>query len=209
METPIQVALIEDDADIRQLLQVLIDGSPGLSCSRTFAGVEEGVPALLANPADVLLMDIDLPQLSGIEGVKWLKKEGYRGVIVMLTIHEDDAAVFDSLCAGAVGYLVKGLPPVQLLAAIQEAHGGGAPMSAHIARKVVRSFQTTTTSPLSEREQEVLQLLCEGENYRSIAKALFISANTVKAHIKNIYEKLQVHTRAEAVKKALQDRLVR
>ncbi len=205
----IRVALVEDDPDIRQLMQLVIDGSPGFSCQQVFSSVEEGVPALLASPPDVVLMDINLPQLSGIEGVQWLQREGFGGNIIMLTIHEDDESVFDSLCAGAVGYLVKGLPPVQLLAAIEEAQAGGSPMSATIARRVVRSFQAKPANPLSEREQEVLGLLCEGENYRTIAEALFISTNTVKAHIKNIYEKLQVHTRAEAVSKALRDRLIR
>ncbi len=209
MQPSIQVAIIEDDADIRQLMQLIIDGSPGFACRRAFHSVEEGVPGLLSEPADVVLMDIDLLQKSGIEGVRWLKRENFPGCIIMLTVHEDDEAVFDSLCAGAVGYLVKGLPPVRLLAAIEEAYAGGSPMSASIARRVVRSFQTEKTNPLSEREQEVLKLLCDGENYRTIAGALFVSTNTVKAHIKNIYEKLQVHNRAEAVGKALKERLVK
>ena len=209
MQTSIQVAIIEDDPDIRQLMQLIVDGSPGFICRQAYDSVESGVPALLAKPVDVVLMDIDLLKLSGIEGLKWLRKEKFPGNTIMLTIHEDDDAVFDSLCAGAVGYLVKGLPPVKLLSAIQEAHEGGSPMTANIARRVVQSFRVKESSPLSEREREVLKLLCEGENYRTISEALFISTNTVKAHIKNIYEKLQVHTRAEAVGKALRERLVK
>lgn len=209
MQPTIRTAIIEDDADIRHLMQLIVDGSPGFACQRVYASVEAGVPALLADPVDVVLMDIDLGQMTGIEGVGWLNKENFPGSVIMLTVHEDDEAVFDSICAGAVGYLVKGLPPVRLLTAIEEAHGGGSPMSASIARRVVRSFHAEKPNPLSEREKEVLKLLCDGENYRTIAGALFVSTNTVKAHIKNIYEKLQVHNRAEAVGKALKDRLVR
>lgn len=205
----IRVAIIEDDHDIRQLMQLIIDGSPGFSCKQAFGDCESGIPALLAENADVVLMDIDLPGMSGIEGVARLREGSPTLNIVMLTVHEDDEAVFDSLCAGAVGYLVKGLPPVQLLDAIKEAYEGGSPMSASIARRVVRSFQPILPNPLSEREKEVLKMLCEGENYKTIAEALFVSTNTVKAHIKNIYEKLQVHNRAGAVGKALKHRLVK
>ena len=209
MNPSIRVAIIEDDHDIRQLMQVIIDGSPGFVCKQAFEDCQSGIPALIEAPPDVVLMDIDLPEMSGIVGVTWLKEKLPKVNTVMLTVHEDSDAVFDSLCAGAVGYLVKGLPPVQLLQAIEEAHKGGSPMSPVIARKVVRSFQTVHSSPLTEREQEVLKLLCEGENYRSIAGELFVSTNTVKAHIKKIYEKLQVHNRAEAVKTALKQRLVK
>ena len=205
----IQVALIEDDHDIRQLMQLIIDGSPGFTCQQAYEDCETGIPALLDSPPDVVLMDIDLPQMSGIEGVKCLKEKLPHLIVVMLTVHEDDETVFDSLCAGAVGYLVKGLPPVQLLDALQDAHEGGSPMSPAIARRVIRSFQPKMANPLSEREQEVLKMLCEGENYKTIAEALFVSSNTVKAHIKNIYEKLQVHTRAEAVRMAMRERLVK
>ncbi len=206
---PIRTAIIEDDHDIRQLMQLIVDGSPGFACRQAFEDCKAGIPALIAAPPDVVLMDIDLPEMSGIAGVAWLKEKLPEVPVVMLTVHEDNDAVFDSLCAGAVGYLVKGLPPVQLLQAIEEAHGGGSPMSPAIARRVVRSFQPQVANPLSGRENEVLKLLCEGENYKTIAAALFISTNTVKAHIKSIYEKLQVHNRAEAVGKALKHRFVK
>lgn len=209
MEKPVRVGIIEDDPQIRQLMQLIIDGSPGFSCLQVWESCEDALPALKVNSPEVVLMDIDLPGMTGIEGVSKLRKLQPNLPVVMLTIHEDNDAVFDSLCAGAVGYLVKGLPPVQLLASIREAHQGGSPMSAAIARKVVRSFESTQHSPLSEREQEVLRMLCDGENYRTIAKALFISVNTVKAHIKNIYEKLQVHTRANAVRTAIKNRLIK
>ncbi len=206
---PIRVAIIEDDHDIRQLMQLIIDGSPGFACKQAFEDCKTGVPVLVEAAPDVVLMDIDLPEMSGITGVAWLKEKLPEVPVVMLTVHEDNEAVFDSLCAGAVGYLVKGLPPVQLLQAIEEAHHGGSPMSPAIARKVVRSFQPQVANPLSGRENEVLTLLCQGENYRTIATALFVSSNTVKAHIKNIYEKLQVHNRAQAVGKALKHRFVK
>ena len=205
----IRVAIIEDDADIRQLMQLIIDGSPGYVCQQTYGDCMTGVPAIINQVPDVVLMDIDLPEISGIQGVKLLKEELKDITIIMLTVHEDDDAVFDSLMSGAVGYLVKGLPPVKLLEAIKEAHEGGSPMSASIARKVVRSFQPNQSTPLSDRETEVLKLLCEGENYKTIAVSLYISTNTVKAHIKHIYEKLQVNNRAEAVGKALKDKLIR
>ncbi len=207
MEKTIRVALVEDDPDIRHLMQLIIDGSPGFACRQVYDSCEVAIPALTGNPPDIVLMDIDLPEMSGIEGARRLKELLPTLNVVMLTVYEDNDSVFDSLCAGAVGYLVKGLPPVRLLDAIREAYEGGSPMSAAIARRVVRSFQPEQTNPLSERETEVLKMLCEGENYKTIAGALFVSTNTVKAHIKHIYEKLQVHTRAEAVGKALKHRL--
>ena len=207
-ERPIQVAIIEDDPRIRQLLQLIVDGSPGFYCHQDFEDCETAIPALIANTPDLVLLDVDLPKMSGIEGLKELLKVLPNLIVVMLTVHEDDETVFNALCAGAVGYLVKGLPPDQLLLALKEAHKGGAPMSATIARKVVRHFHGGTSNPLSGRESEVLKLLCEGENYKTIASKLFISSNTVKAHIKKIYFKLQVNTRAEAVAKAIQKRIV-
>jgi DNA-binding NarL/FixJ family response regulator len=208
MEKPIRVAIVEDDTEIKQLMCLIIDGSPGFSCLQAWESCEEAIPAIEKDPPDLVLMDIDLPNMQGIEGVRILKEKLPHLLVVMLTIHEDNEAVFNSLCAGAVGYLVKGLPPVQLLQAIREAHQGGSPMSAVIARKVVKSFHSNAPNPLSGREKEVLKMLCDGENYKTIAIALFVSGNTVKAHIKNIYEKLQVHTRAEAVGKAFKNRLL-
>lgn len=205
---PIHVSIIEDDDEIRQLLQIIISGSPGFVCNQAYADSESGLAGVQAQVPDVLLMDIDLPGMSGIEAVGQLKTRLPQLPIIMLTVHEDTASVFDSLCAGAIGYLVKGIPPVQLLAAISDAHQGGSPMSPAIARRVVRSFQPQHSHQLSDREVEVLGLLCQGDNYNTIAKQLFISKNTVKSHIKNIYEKLQVNTRAEAVIKATKDRIV-
>ncbi len=207
MDSLIHVAIVEDDPEILRLLTLIIDGSPGFACKLTFESAEEALAGIPDYPVSVILMDIDLPGMSGIECVKALKEVLPDIDVIMLTIHEDDESVFDSLCAGATGYLVKETPPVDLLAAIEEAHRGGAPMSSHIARRIVGSFRTQK-SPLSDRETEVLKLLVKGDNYKGIAEVLFVSANTIKAHIKNIYKKLHVHTRAEAVSKAHKDRLV-
>lgn len=207
MDPIIHVAIIEDDAEIRELLTLIVDGTPGFSCKLTFETAEEAIGVLPAERPDVALMDIDLPGMSGIDCVRELKAQLPDLDLIMLTIHEDEDSVFASLCAGATGYLVKETPPAELLAAIEEAYKGGAPMSSHIARRIVRSFHTQKSS-LSDRETEVLRRLVAGENYKVIAEGLFVSTNTVKAHIKNIYKKLHVHTRAEAVSKAHKDRLV-
>ena len=204
----IHVMIVEDDADIRQTLALIIDGTPGYSCEHTFDRCETALGEIIRFQPDVVLMDINLPGISGIEGVKQLRKELPDLDILMLTIREDDQSVFESLRAGATGYLVKNTPPVKLLSAIKEAHEGGAPMSIHIARKVLSSFRRSNDTPLSERETEILRLLCEGQNYKVIAEKLFVSGHTVRSHIKNIYKKLHVNSRAEAVKKALKDKLV-
>ncbi len=204
----IYVAIVEDDREIRQLLTLIIDGSPGYACKQSFNDCESAIPAIEKNPPDVLLMDIDLPGISGIEGVRQIKEKQADIDCIMLTIKEDDESVFESICAGATGYLVKDTPPVALLEAIRDVYSGGAPMSASIARRVIGSFKKPAESPLTTRETEILNLLCDGENYKTIADKLFISGDTVRAHIKNIYRKLQVNSRAEAVKKAIKNRLV-
>ncbi|MEM7369223.1 MAG: response regulator transcription factor [Bacteroidota bacterium] len=204
----IHVAIVEDDPEISQLLQIIIDGTPGFACFRTYGDAETALADLPSYKPHIVLMDIHLPEMNGIECSRKLSRKIPETQILMLTIQDDDDSVFESLCAGASGYLLKGTPPAQLIEALEEAHRGGAPMSPKIARKVVRSFRATTQSPLSDRETEVLRLLCDGENYRSIANALFVSTNTIKAHIKNIYQKLHVNSRAAAVSKALKDKLV-
>jgi DNA-binding NarL/FixJ family response regulator len=204
----IHVAIVEDDPEIRKLLQIVVDGSPGFSCFHTFEDAESALEGLPAYRPKLVLMDIHLPGMSGIACTRKLVKLLPDTDIIMLTIQEDDESVFDSLCAGASGYLIKNTPPAQLIEALEEANRGGSPMSPQIARKVVKSFRPKSKSPLSDRETEVLRLLCKGENYRSIAEALFVSTNTIKAHIKNIYHKLQVNTRAEAVSQALKDKLI-
>lgn len=209
MQEIIHVAIVEDDDEIRQTLALIINGTPGYHCKHTFIDCESAIKELPNLYVNVVLMDIELPGISGIQGVKKLKVIMPDTDFIMLTIKQDDTSIFDSLCAGASGYLMKDTPPSDLLKSITEVSQGGAPMSTNIARKVILSFKKDTPpSPLSERETEILQHLCDGLNYRAIAEKLFLSAHTVKSHIKNIYRKLHVNSRAEAVSKAIKDKLL-
>ncbi|MDP1676362.1 MAG: response regulator transcription factor [Bacteroidota bacterium] len=204
----ITVAIVEDLDDIRNGLSVLINGSEGFRCVGTFPN---GVEALAAIPAllpDVVLMDIDMPKMNGIECIYRLKKKLPLLQIVMLTVFEDDEKIFQSLQAGASGYLLKKTQPAKLLESIEELHNGGSPMSSQIARKVVATFQQPTivfnaALALSQREQEILSYLAKGFRYKEIADTLFISVETVRTHLRNIYEKLHVRSRTEAVLKYL------
>lgn len=162
----------------------------------------------MKDPPDVALMDIGLPGMTGIEGIRILKEKLPDLDILVLTIQSESDTVFDALCAGACGYLMKDTPPAQLLDAIQESYDGGAPMSTRIARLVVKSFQIEQQTLLTTRETEVLTHLCKGKSYKMIADDLFISEETVRRHIKNIYRKLEVHSKSEAVAKAFKERLV-
>ena len=154
------------------------------------------------NSVDILITDIQLPGINGIQGLKKLKKIHPSLIAVVITVHEDSEYVFDALCAGAVGYLVKNLDPLSLINSLEQAKNGGAPMSANIARKVVESFSTTPAEKtLTKRENDVLQLLAKGKSYPSIAKELFISLNTVKGHTKKIYDKLQLKSKQEIIDK--------
>jgi DNA-binding NarL/FixJ family response regulator len=206
---PIKLIIVEDDQQIQELLRILLNGTPGFYCQAVFSTATEFLAALPDLQPDMVLMDIDLgDDLNGIEAVRRLRHLRADIPVVMLTVHEDSEAVFAALCAGAVGYLIKGIAPTELLAALRDAATGGAPMSPRIARRVVETFHVGTQNPLSSREKEVLTLLCAGDSYKSIADQLFISGHTVRSHIKNIYEKLHVHSRAEAVVKAMKDRLI-
>lgn len=209
MKEIIHVAIVEDDDEIRQTLALIINGTPGYFCRHTFVDAESAVKELPSLYVNVVLMDIELPGISGIEAIKKLKPNLLETDFIMLTIKQDETSIFNSLCAGASGYLMKDTPPSELLQSIKEVHKGGSPMSTNIARKVILSFQKITPpSPLSDRETEILQLLCDGMNYRSIAEKIFLSSHTVKSHIKNIYKKLHVNSRAEAVKRAIKDNLL-
>ena len=204
----ILISIVEDDDEIRESLALLINGTEGYCCISTYRDCETAVKGIVKDPPDVVLMDIGLPGMSGIEGVQKIREKLPDIDIIMLTVHKDDKLVFQSLCAGACGYLMKNTPPAKLLDAIKEAHKGGAPMSTNIARMIVKSFEVTPHSTLTNRETEVLAELCKGESYKMIADTLYISVKTVHFHIKNIYKKLQVHSNAEAVAKALREKLV-
>jgi DNA-binding NarL/FixJ family response regulator len=204
----INVAIVEDEHEVREGLAVLINGSEGFRCVLTYASAEKALPDILKNRPDVVLMDINLPGMSGIECIRRLKIRQPELPIMVLTVYDDDENVFESLRAGASGYLLKKTPPAKLLEAILELQGGGSPMSSSIARRVVEAFQTMgpsseETQNLSKREQEILSWLAKGYRYKEIADRLYISIETVRTHLRNIYEKLHVRSRSEAVLKRI------
>jgi DNA-binding NarL/FixJ family response regulator len=209
----ITVGIVEDDLSIRESVASLIDSANGFSCKQSFESVESAIENLTDPPPDVLLMDINLGGMSGIDGVRRLKSVFPQMNILMLTVFEDNDRIFRSLCAGASGYLLKRTPPPKILEAITEVRQGGAPMTPSVAKKVLTLF-TSVAPPalpdvhLTERETEILQHLVSGSSYKKIGKDLFISFDTVNSHIKNIYDKLRVHSKSEAVAKALKHRLV-
>jgi DNA-binding NarL/FixJ family response regulator len=205
----INVAIVEDIDDIREGLAALINGSEKFRCEAAYANAEAALEQLPELEPDVVLMDIGLPGMSGIECIQRLKAQYPQMQIMMLTIYEDDEKIFDSLKAGASGYILKKTPPAKLLESIQDLHNGGSPMSSQIARKVVQAFQQNhqpvpPAERLSKREQEILAYLAKGHLYKEIAVALHISVETVRTHLRNIYDKLHVRTRTEAVVKYLQ-----
>lgn len=206
----IRVAIAEDENDIRESLAIIIGNAPGFICTGAYADCETALSRLEHDLPEVILMDIKFHpgRMSGIEGVRRLKQRWPEIDALMLTIYEDNELIFESLRAGASGYLLKHTPPAALLDSIKEAVAGGAPMSTKIARLVVNSFQNQSTGPeLTARQKEILMKLREGKSYRTIGEELFISENTVKCHIKKIYELLHVHTQAEAIAKAFEQRL--
>ena len=200
----INVLVVEDLTPIRQALRLLLDGSPGYACAGAYGDVESVLTDKAASAPDVVLLDIGLPGMSGIQALEPLCKRWPRTEFLMLTVNEDAAQVFEALCAGATGYLLKSTPPAALLDSIRDVHEGGAPMAASIARKVVHAFRKPALSAdeLTAREQEVLDRLIEGKSNKQIAEELFISLNTVATHIKQIYQKLHVRSRAEVVARA-------
>jgi DNA-binding NarL/FixJ family response regulator len=201
----IRVVIIEDIKEIREGLQLLIDSSDGFSCQKTFANAEQAIAELPALLPDVALMDINLPGISGIEAVKKLKSLCPGTQFIMSTVYEDDENIFESLKAGASGYLLKKIAPSKLLDAISEVYNGGSPMSSQIARKVIASFQhkdsIDESDILTPKEKEVLKALAKGLRYKEIADEFNVSIETVRSHARKIYEKLQVQSRTEALNK--------
>jgi DNA-binding NarL/FixJ family response regulator len=215
-ETSISVAVVEDNSELRESLAQLIQGTPGYTCVGTFSSCEQllgQMKSLKTYPPKVVLMDIGLPGISGIEGVQRVKAHLPGTDVLMLTVFEDEKKIYDSICAGASGYLLKKTPPAKILEAIQEISAGGAPMTASIARKVLSVFQSSQPQPstdyqLSDREREVLAGLVRGLSYKMIADQCSISIDTVRSHIRHIYEKLQVNSKAQAITLAMKNRLV-
>ena len=195
----VRVLVVEDLVAVRDALQLLLDGAPGVRCVGAVADAEHALALPAEVHADVVLLDIELPGMNGIDALAPLARKWPSAEFLMLTIHDTEERVFAALCAGATGYLLKSVLPSALIEAIHDVHNGGAPMSASVARQVVQTFRRSPEhDSLSERERQVLAALISGQTYRQIGEALFISVNTVAFHVKQIYHKLHVHSRAEA-----------
>ena len=205
----IAVSIVEDDAGVRSSLVKLINSSPGYRCVSQHSSAENALEEIPKLKPDVTLMDINLPGINGVECVRKLKPQLPKTQIIMLTVYQNTDNIFKALAAGATGYMLKQTPPAELLAAIRDVNAGGSPMSGHIARKIVQSFQVVPaetsgdTASLSPREAEVLDLLAKGFLYKEIADQMKISYATVHTHIRHVYEKLHVRSRTEAVAKHL------
>jgi len=211
----IKILLIEDNKFIRSGWELAISKEADFEITGSYRSCESAFINKSIEDADLVLMDIGLPGMSGIEGVKYLKEKYPEQIIVMCTVHDDDDKIFEAICAGAVGYLLKKTLPDELIAALRDAYNGGSPMTPSVARKVIASFQkiqlksfTGEKVELTEREQQILDLMAQGKPYSEIAEIIFLSLNGVYYHIRNIYEKLHVHTRAEAIAKSLKNRLI-
>ena len=207
----INIAIVDDDEEIRRSICWIINQSPKFYCSATWKNCGDALKNIELNPPNVILMDIGLPDKSGIECVKKIK-DLFPGIqILMLTVYSDEEKIFHSIRAGAVGYILKNISSEKLLEAIWDANNGGAPMSGEIARKVLNYFRhpkdDNITSKLSSREVEVLECLIAGHTYKAIAEKLFLSVHTVRFHLHNIYEKLHVKSRSEAVSLAVKNKL--
>jgi DNA-binding NarL/FixJ family response regulator len=210
----VRVAIVEDQRDIRDGLRFLIDGTPGYACAGAFGAVEPALASLSPANVDIVLMDLGLPGLSGLEGIALLKARHPELRLIALTVYEDTDRIFEALCAGASGYLLKKTPPSRLLECLQDAMQGGAPMSPEVAARVITLFRefrapAPPDHDLTPHEVRLLTLLAEGHTFKTAAKTLGNSVNTIAFHMKSVYAKLQVHSKSEAVAKALRTRIVR
>jgi DNA-binding NarL/FixJ family response regulator len=209
----ITVAVIEDQREVRDGVAVLINGTKGYRCVGAYRSMEEALGRIGHPVPNAVLIDIGLPGMSGIEGIRILKERFPDLTLLAFTVYNDDENIFDALCAGASGYLLKNTPPARLLDGLREVVGGGASMSPEVARKVVKLFREFRPPPqaahhLTPQEMEIIKLLVEGHSYKTAAAELGISINTVSFHLRNVYTKLQVHSKSEAVSKALRDKIV-
>jgi DNA-binding NarL/FixJ family response regulator len=210
-----KILIVEDNKFIRNGWEIALTSETDFEIVGSYRSCESAFKNQSVEDADLVLMDIGLPGISGIEGVKYLKEKFPEMIIVMCTVHDDDEKIFDAICAGAVGYLLKKASPDDLISALRDAYNGGSPMTPSVARKVIASFQKTQLKSftgekvkLTEREEQILKLLAEGKSYLEIANNIFLSESGVDYHIRHIYEKLQVHSRAEAVSKGIKNRLI-
>jgi DNA-binding NarL/FixJ family response regulator len=207
-ETTNKITIVEDNEVVRDGFALLIDSVSDYEVVSTYDNCEDALKNLKSDRPNIILMDLELPGMHGVEGIRRIKKQYGEVSIIVITVHANSELVFEALCAGASGYITKNAGHSKLLDAIAEVQRGGAPMSSQIARMVVQSFQKNINSPLTSRETEVLELLAKGKSYTVIADELFVHKETIKSHIKNIYTKLQVNSKADAIEKALRDRLI-
>jgi DNA-binding NarL/FixJ family response regulator len=213
MGEPIRVAIIEDQPDILQGLSYLIGSTAGYECIGSYSSMDAALARMREPFPDLTLVDIGLPGMSGIEGIQHLKKRYPSMQLVVLTVHDDDRRIFDAICAGASGYLLKNTPPAALLEGIREAVDGGAPMSPSVARRVIELFRNfrppvQVDYNLTPHELRLLQLLVQGHNFKTAAVELGVTTHAISFHMRHVYEKLQVHSKSQAVVKALRERLV-
>jgi DNA-binding NarL/FixJ family response regulator len=209
----ITVATVEDRREIREGLALLIDSTDGFHCVGRYRSMEEALDGFETRPPDVALVDIELPGMSGIEGIRLVRDSYPKMLLLMLTVYDDNERIFEALCAGACGYLLKKTPPQKLVEGLHEAINGGAPMSPEVARRVITLFRDVRPPAradydLTPHEVRLLKLMAEGHSYKSAAAILHVTPHAVSFHLRHIYEKLQVHTKSEAVAKAFRNRIV-
>lgn len=210
---PIRVVVIEDLREVREGLTMLINGTSGFRCASSYRTMEDALKGLEGTRPDVILTDIGLPGMDGIEGTRILRERFPEVPVLALSVYDDDDNVFNAICAGASGYLLKNTAPARLLESLRDVASGGAPMSPEVARRVVKLFREfrppeRASYHLTPQETELLKLIVEGHHYKTAAAEMGISTNTVSFHLKHIYDKLQVHSKSEAVAKALRERLI-
>lgn len=203
-----RVLIVEDDLEIRNSFTLIVNSSQKFMVVNAYSNCEEVLDNLNRDKPEIILMDIELPGMNGIQGTKIIKDKMPHIEVIMVTVYEDSELVFEALKAGASGYITKSANYLELLTALEEIIKGGAPMSSRIARMVIDNFHVNPNSPLTKRETEILQLISEGKTYTQISEELFISKETAKTHIKNIYSKLQVNSKSEAIAKANQEKLI-
>ncbi len=203
-----RVMIVEDDQEIRNSFTLIVNSSQKFMVVNAYGTAEDAIANLNRDKPEIVLMDIELPGVNGIHGTKVIKDKSPHTDIVMVSVYEDSELVFEALKAGASGYITKSANYMELLSALEEIVKGGAPMSSRIARMVIDNFHVNPNSPLTKRETEILQLISEGKTYTQISEELFISKETAKTHIKNIYSKLQVNSKSEAIAKANLEKLI-